>query len=288
MCSASLSQAKLGAEEGGKARRPCTDRQGDVYRALPLACGIARTPRSRTLLWPVGTGRGALWPEFRRVSHPSGRGTFRFRLARPRGPGGVSPSLPAVPGRPDVQACDSEFSSIGHATATRDRRACWSGPSPWLPLSALTLALTRPRQRAMSNPQPVWARVPSNRRVPALLGALLVFVVVVLAPSSSRAPAAEHLQRLSDLSGFSSFTRPAAPTTPRVWASTQPGLVQKHFAAPFADHRATFIHAVVQRENETYRTPDATWERLVVAPLHIESASQPCAFSAPARSRLRS
>lgn len=58
-----------------------------------------------------------------------------------------------------------------------------------------------------------------------------------------------------------------------MWASTQHGLVQKFFDEPFADHRATFVHAVIRSENETYRTEGAEWDRYVAVPVHIESAS---------------
>ena len=112
-------------------------------------------------------------------------------------------------------------------------------------------------------------RLAQNRGVAAVLFVTTLLVLFVASPST------RPTSVTNALASTSRSTSRHKPTSSGqvVWASTQPGLVQKYLAPPFNNHRATFIHAVVQRENETYRTHGADWQRYVALPLHVESAS---------------
>ncbi|GAA5942333.1 hypothetical protein JCM3775_003226 [Rhodotorula graminis] len=121
------------------------------------------------------------------------------------------------------------------------------------------------------------ARLWQNRGVLAVVGGLSLLLFVLASPSppaSTSRPPTSTAARAAAAAPLQSSSRPSrrkpSSSGQVVWASTQAGLVQKRLAAPFDDHRATFIHAVVQRENETYRTPGADWQRYVALPLHVE------------------
>ncbi|BGP51786.1 hypothetical protein JCM10450v2_007742 [Rhodotorula kratochvilovae] len=106
---------------------------------------------------------------------------------------------------------------------------------------------------ALTHQRP-WARLLSDRRALVALGALAL--LLVFASSSSHHP--------------TSFRLSSASRSPPVWASTQHGLTQRFFASPYADHRATFVHAVVRREDETQRREDVDWDNYVSIPVHVE------------------
>ncbi|BGP51741.1 hypothetical protein JCM10450v2_007691 [Rhodotorula kratochvilovae] len=56
-----------------------------------------------------------------------------------------------------------------------------------------------------------------------------------------------------------------------VWASPEKGLVQAMLSAPHDNLRLTVAHAVVRRNNETYRQPNLPHDRFVSIALHIET-----------------
>lgn len=118
-----------------------------------------------------------------------------------------------------------------------------------------------------------WSRFSKDDR--GFVAALVAIAIFLLVASASHHPAVvdASLRLSSSLMRASGGSGGGGGGDPPVWASTQHGLVQKFFDEPFADHRATFVHAVIRSENETYRTEGAEWDRYVAVPVHIESAS---------------
>ncbi|GAA5847363.1 hypothetical protein JCM9279_000256 [Rhodotorula babjevae] len=115
-------------------------------------------------------------------------------------------------------------------------------------------------------PQRLRTRLQQNRAVAAILLVTTLLVLVVASPSTRPSSVTAALAASSRASSW----RTSRSSGEVVWASTQPGLVQKYLAAPFDNYRATFIHAVVQRENDTYRREAAECDRYVAVPVHFE------------------
>ncbi|GAA5929660.1 hypothetical protein JCM3775_006512 [Rhodotorula graminis] len=118
-----------------------------------------------------------------------------------------------------------------------------------------------------------WQRFTKDDR--GLVAAVVAVVLLIFIASASRHPAVATVATAATASlGRLPDSLKAAlqqhGQRPVVWASTQHGLVQKFFDAPFDEHRATFIHAVVRSENDTYRREDAEWDRYVSVPVHVE------------------